>query len=415
MHRFILCAGCRVIRFVTLGLVAGFVLAALPSATWADDALAKKVDEFLAQPHFTQAHFGLLFVELESGQVVLDRESQKLFAPASVTKLFSTAAALDALGADYRFRTPIHYRGKVNDDGVLEGDLILVASGDLSFGGRTDDKGEIAFTDGDHTYANWSGEAVLTPQDPLTGLNELARQVAASGIKQIRGDVLIDDRLFEHAEGSGSGPSIVTPILINDNVIDFTFEPTEPGQPAKVTWRPQTSYFQMEQDVQTVREDQSLETTLRLAAPGKLAVSGKIPANRKPLVRIFEIPEPAAFARALLIEALERAGIQVAADLRQQPTAALPASETYASLPKTAELVSPPFAESARLVLKVSHNLHASTLPLLVATSGGKRSLKDGMSLEGAFLGRAGVEVESISFGGGAGARGPTSSPRPRP
>jgi D-alanyl-D-alanine carboxypeptidase len=77
----------------------------------AEDNLAKRVEEHLALPHFKTAHWGMQFVDLKSGEVVLERNSEKLFVPASTTKLFSTAAALDALGADHRFRTPIHRRG----------------------------------------------------------------------------------------------------------------------------------------------------------------------------------------------------------------------------------------------------------------------------------------------------------------
>ncbi|MDX1948085.1 MAG: D-alanyl-D-alanine carboxypeptidase/D-alanyl-D-alanine-endopeptidase [Pirellulaceae bacterium] len=404
MPLLLLCAPRRAVgfRWLVLTAISALVGGGIARPARADDPLAAKIEEFLSQPHLAQAQVGLLFVDMETGDAIVERNSQRLFAPASVTKLFSTAAALDALGAEHRFRTPVHYRGELKD-GVLDGDLILVASGDLTLGGRTDERGEIAFTDSDHTYANWSGEATLTPQNPLAGLDDLARQVAAAGIKSIRGDVLIDDRLFDHAEGSGSGPSLVTPIVVNDNVIDFTLEPTEPGQPANVTWRPETAWLEIESRVETVREDVPLSTSVRLVEPGKLVVSGKIPANRRPLVRIYEVPEPAAFARALFIEALRRAGVKVAADLRDQSMVMLPAADAYANLPKAAELVSPPFAESARLVLKVSHNLHASTLPLLVSAKHGQRTLADGMRLEGAFLSRAGVPVETISFGGGAG------------
>jgi D-alanyl-D-alanine carboxypeptidase/D-alanyl-D-alanine-endopeptidase (penicillin-binding protein 4) len=368
----------------------------------AGDALEKKIDEFLAQPKYKTAHWGLLFVELDSGKVVLARNSDKLFAPASVTKLFSTATALDVLGPDHRFRTPIHYRGTLTD-GVLEGDLILVASGDPTLGGRTTEVGEIAFEDSDHTYANWMSDSTLTPQDPLAGLRDLARQIAASGLKRIRGDVLIDDRLFEASEGSGSGPSRLTPIMVNDNVVDFTFEATEPGQPAKVTWRPHTALFQVEANVETVREDVPLETWIK-ADGGKLVVSGKLPANKAKLVRIYEVPDPAAFARALLIEALRKEGVEVTAEIAaEHPKTPLPAADGYSTLPKLAELVSPPFAENARLVLKVSHNLHASTLPLLTAAARGKRTVRDGLKIEADFLLRAGVDQEGISFGGGAG------------
>jgi D-alanyl-D-alanine carboxypeptidase/D-alanyl-D-alanine-endopeptidase (penicillin-binding protein 4) len=369
----------------------------------AADPLGHRVDEFLKQPHLQTAHVGLLFVDLASGETVLARNPEKLFAPASVTKLFSTATALDALGADHRFRTPIHYRGTLRD-GILEGDLLLVASGDLTLGGRTNEAGEIAFEDSDHTYANWMEDATLTPQDPLAGIRDLAKQIAATGLKRVRGDVLIDDRLFEPGEGSGSGPSKLTPIVVNDNVLDFTFEPTEPGQPAKVSWRPQTALFNVEIAVETVREDVPLETWFKVDDAGKLRVTGKIPANKGKLVRIFEVPEPAAFARAVLIEALREAGVEVTAEITQKhPTTPLPATDGYGNLPKLAELVSPPLAENARLILKVSHNLHASTLPLLVASSQGRQTLAEGFAVEREFFKKAELPLAGISFGGGAG------------
>jgi len=386
-------------------VAAAFVLliACLGSQAQAGDKLAERIDAFLAQPHYRTAHWGLLFVDLASGETILAHDAQKLFAPASTTKLFSAATALDALGAEHRFRTPVHYRGTLAD-GVLDGDLILVASGDPCLGGRINDKGEIAFEDSDHTYANWMPDSTLTPHDPLAGINDLARQIAAMGLKRVRGDVLIDDRLFDPSEGSGSGPSRVTPILVNDNVLDFTFEPTEPGQPAKVSWRPKTALFQVEATVETVAENVPLETWIKPQGDGKLLVTGKIPANKTRLVRIYEVPEPAAFARALLIEALRNAGVEILADLRpKQSEAVLPKPDGYATLPKVAELVSPPFAENVKLILKVSHNLHASTLPALVAVKHGKRDVKDGLKAEHDFLKAAGVAVDTISFGGGAG------------
>jgi D-alanyl-D-alanine carboxypeptidase/D-alanyl-D-alanine-endopeptidase (penicillin-binding protein 4) len=384
-------------------LLAPFVLLVCSASAAADDALSRKVDEFLALPHYRTAHWGLLFVDLATGETIVARDSEKLFAPASTTKLFSTATALDALGTDYRFRTPVHYRGTLTD-GVLEGDLILVASGDLTLGGRTTEQGEIAFQDSDHTYANWMPDGALTPQDPLAGIIDLARQIAATGLKRVRGDALIDDRLFDHSEGSGSGPGYLTPIVVNDNVLDFTFEPTEPGQKAKVTWRPQTALFQIEANVETVDEKAPLETWIKPQGDGKLLVTGKVPANKSKLVRIYEVPDPAAFARGLLIEALRGAGVEVTAELAQKhPSTPLPLPDGYSTLPKVAELVSPPFAENARLILKVSHNLHASTLPLLVAAKNGKRDVKEGLKAEHAFFLRAGIDADTISFGGGAG------------
>lgn len=389
-----------IVRLALFCLV--FVRAASPLV--AGDRLAGEIEAIIQAPEYRQAHWGILVVDLTGGQTVYELNADHLFAPASVTKLFSTAAALDALGADYRFETPVLRRGDVGTDGELKGDLILVASGDLSFGGRTTPDGKIAFTNSDHTYANGSEKGELTAPDPLAGLEALARQVAQTGIRRVRGEVIVDDRLFDKDLGTGSGPRRLTPVMVNDNLIDLVITPGETGKPASVTWRPKTALFRVDARVETVAAGESLSTTIRTANGNGIIVTGKIPAGHKPLLRVFEVPDSAAFARALFIEALEGAGVAVdASPLAINPGPVLPARDDVARLPRVALLTSPPFSESARLILKVSHNLHASTLPLLVAARQGKRTLEEGLRLQHDFLARAGVEVETISFGGGAG------------
>src|SRR5262245_43453876 len=370
----------------------------------AGEQLQREIAEIIQAPEFRQAHWGILVTDLAKGETVYDLNSDRLFAPASVTKLYSTAAALDVLGADYRFETPVCRRGDVDSAGVLNGDLILVASGDLTLGGRTKADGTIAFASNDHTYANGGEKGELTDPDPLDGLNALARQVAEAGIKRIHGEVLVADRLFDREFGTGSGPRRLTPIMINDNLIDLTITPGEPGQPARVTCRPQSVLVPVDARVETVPTDGSLVTTLRGGAGHSIILTGKIPAGHKPLVRVYEVSDAASFARSLFIEALGRAGVAVeASPLTDHPNAVLPSRDEVAKLPRVAQYQSPPFSESAKLILKVSHNLHASTLPLLVAARSGKRSLAEGLHLQHDFLARAGVDVATISFGGGAG------------
>ena len=380
----------------------------------AQEALDQAISVITQQPHFKHAHWGALFVDLQTDQVLFAHQADKLFVPASTTKLFSVACALDALGSGHQFLTPVVRRGAVNEQGDLQGDLILVASGDLSFGGRTTAEGAIAFANGDHTYANGNPDAELTEPDPLAGLNQLAAQVVASGIKRLRGDVLIDDRLFDPAESTGSGPSRVTPCMINDNVIDLVITPTAVGQLAHWTSRPQTAAIQIESKLVTVEADKPLAVTIRDLGHGRLFVSGQIPLGHKPVVRISEVEDSRRFARTLFIEALQRAGVQVdAPTVDDSPTAVLPTAAETRELPQVAVLKSPPFSESAKLILKVSHNLQASTLPLLVASKHGERTLAAGLKRQQAFLKQLGVDVDTISFAGGAGgARGDYVTPQ---
>src|SRR5919112_1940973 len=117
----------------------------------------------------------------------------RLYIPGSSTKLFTVSATLDDLGFDHRFETPVYARGKV-EKGTLGGDLVLVASGDLTMGGRTAPNGTVSYTPVDHTYANDVPGATLTPENPLAGLDEIARQVRESGITRVDGNVIIDTR-----------------------------------------------------------------------------------------------------------------------------------------------------------------------------------------------------------------------------
>jgi D-alanyl-D-alanine carboxypeptidase/D-alanyl-D-alanine-endopeptidase (penicillin-binding protein 4) len=374
-----------------------------------------EIETILDAAEFKHAHWGLLAVDLASGRTLYERNAEKLFAPASVTKLFSVAAALDDLGAEHRFVTPVYARGTPEASGRLDGDLILVGRGDLTFGGRTDAAGHIAFRNVDHTYAGFSTTAELTDEDPTAGLQELARRIHDAGVRDVRGQVLVDDRLFVHAVGSGSGPDQITPILVNDNVLDFTLTPgAKVGEPAHVAWRPQTAAYSVDAVVDTTNGDAPTRVSITEPVSGQIVVRGTIPLGRPKLVLMHAVEDPASFARALFIEALRKAGIRTSASpLVSNDAARLPPFENYSSMTPMAEFASPRFAESARLILKVSHNLHAGTLPLLLAVQNGKRTLSEGMRLQRAFLERAGVDVDTISFGGGAGGdRGDYVTPR---
>lgn len=347
---------------------------------------------------FRHAHWGILVRDLRTGAALYARNADKLFAPASTTKLFSAAAALAKLGPDHRFRTPVYASGRVDETGRLAGPLILVGSGDLTMGGRTTQDGRIAWTDLDHIYANWRGKGELTRVSPVAGLAALARQVRRAGIRSVAG-VLIDDRLFERARSTGSGPQRIAPIAINDNLVDVTIRPARVGEPAELDWRPRCAMIHIDNEVQTVARDGTLAITVRSSGDGRARVIGTIPAGHGPTLRVFEPGDPVWLARALFVEALAAADVEV----RGSPAEGLPRPEAYARMAKVAELVSPPFVENLELILKVSHNLHASTLPLLLAASEGRRSLRDGLHIQREVLRRLGVDVASISFGGAAG------------
>jgi len=372
----------------------------------AQDLLAPKIAAVIDGPDYAHSRWGLLFADAKSGEVVYAKNPDQFFGPASVTKLFTCGAALVAYGAEHRFVTPLHRRGEVSEGGKLAGDLILVAVGDLTFGGRRAADGSTAFADNDHTYTDGlTPDAQVTDTDPLYAFNELARQVKAAGITHVAGEVLIDARLFAPARGTGSGPAAVSPVVVNDNLIDLVITPgDQAGDPATVVVRPQTAYLRGDIAVRTGERGSKPIMSEPGEDPAGYVLRGSIPLGSKPVVSIIAIERPAEFARTLLIEALRRAGVRVDAPLFLAPKAALPEGKAaYTALPVVASYTSEPLKDVLKVTLKVSHNLYASALPCLVGAKAGKTTLKDGLLEQGKFLKGLGLDMTAVSFGGGAG------------
>ncbi len=398
------------IRLVVLGLIA-------THPTWADGNLEQGIEEILKTSGYQNGHWCLLVVDGKTGQVVAQRNADQLVKPASVTKLFSTAAALTELGSDFHFQTPVRRRGAIDPEGTLHGDLILVAAGDPSLGGRTGPDGTLLFTNHDHSYAGGNLDGELVPCDPLAGIESLAREIQAAKIKVVQGDVLVDDRLFPPAPATGSGPARITPIIINDNLIDVVVTPADQADvPAAVRIVPETAFVQWDAQVCTTAAGTTPRLKVVSIGPRSFQVRGQLPVGHHPVVKPFEIEHPADFARAALIEALRRKGVQVVASpLDANRVDRLPSTAEVARLPKVAEYTSPPFGAYIKVILKVSQNLHASLMPLLLATRHGQTSLSAGLRREAETLRRLGVEVGTLSLGSGAGGATRTWSRRARP
>jgi D-alanyl-D-alanine carboxypeptidase len=74
-----------------------------PAVRSQPEVLEREVTAVLQTPGYQNGHWGLFVVDVRTGLTVYEQNSNQLFAPASVTKLFSVATALVELGADYRF------------------------------------------------------------------------------------------------------------------------------------------------------------------------------------------------------------------------------------------------------------------------------------------------------------------------
>src|SRR6185437_124792 len=268
-------------------------------------------------------------------------------------------------------------------------------SGDLTMGGRTNPDGTVAVSNFDHNEADSLGNATLTGPDPLAGYTKLARQVAKSGVREITGDVIIDDRLFQPFNFRDQFD--VRPIFVNDDLVDLSIHPTSPGKPAFVASRPVSAALGVENKLITGTAHSAETLALSPVAPqciGKpgcaATLNGQIPVdfvppltNKYPLVQAFRITQPSNYARTVFIEALAAAGVTVhAAPVAENALQALPRKGSYSPQAKLAELNGLPYSDTAKLILKVSYNIGADTSLVLFGLTQGVDNMSDALKVE---------------------------------
>ncbi|HVB37911.1 MAG TPA: D-alanyl-D-alanine carboxypeptidase/D-alanyl-D-alanine-endopeptidase [Vicinamibacterales bacterium] len=373
--------------------------------------LAAKIDAIVTRPLYRHGAFGIEFLSLDTGQPIYTRNADKLFTPASTTKLLTEGTALHLLGADYRFHTRVYRTGPIAADGTLDGDLVLVASGDPDLSNRIQPDGTLAFENEDHAY-DGSPDTKAVPGDPLLVIRELASQIAAHGVKRIDGRVMVDASLFpEGTRELGTG-TVLSPVVVNDNVIDVTLTPAATaGQPPAMRVSPETAYVQFSNAVTTGKADSKVDVKFDRDVTHddgshSVTVSGSMPAGGPAILFAYRVTAPSRFAAMALAQALQEKGIAaMAAPPDATPDfAALAASYTPDAM--VAEHVSPPFSEEVKVTLKVSQNLHASLTPYLLGAlvaHAKTKILQAGFDQEHTFLAGAGLDLTGASQGDGAG------------
>jgi D-alanyl-D-alanine carboxypeptidase/D-alanyl-D-alanine-endopeptidase (penicillin-binding protein 4) len=384
--------------------------------------LAQRIDQIISRPEFRHALFGIEFFSLDTGKPIYSLNADALFTPASTTKLLTEGTALALLGADYRFHTRIYRTGEIAADGTLGGDLVLVASGDPNLSGRIQPDGTLAFTNEDHSYAG-SPDTRAVPGDPLLVIRELAKQVAAKGIKRIAGRVLIDASMFpESGRELGTG-AVISPIVVNDNIVDVTITPAAAeGAPATMQVSPQTAYVRFENRVRTGAAGSRIAVRFANDAANadgthNVTIGGSLPPG-KPVLFAYTVPQPSRFAQVALIEALAEQGVHAQLPLANENADFKALASFYAPQYMLAEHVSPPLAEDIKVTLKVSQNLHASMMPFILSAVLGPKpapsaapepgagrggAAQPGFNLEHDFLQKAGLDVSGASQADGAG------------
>ena len=117
-----------------------------------------------------------------------------------------------------------------------------------------------------------------------------------------------------------------------------------------------TGSYVVRNRVRTVKRGKATNMNVTEPTPGRLVISGQIPAGTPPTLRIWEVDHPGAFARTAFVEALRRAGVTVTApDTGSNPTGLLPRKGSYRASDRVAQRVSLKLSQYTKLILKVSY------------------------------------------------------------
>jgi D-alanyl-D-alanine carboxypeptidase/D-alanyl-D-alanine-endopeptidase (penicillin-binding protein 4) len=372
--------------------------------------LQSRITAILRKPEFAPATIGIKVTSLETGRVLFEENANKLLRPASNMKLYTVAAALDRLSPDYRFVTSVYANKKPDNDGVVKGDLIIYGRGDPSLAAR--------FNNGDY----------------FKGIDNLATQIAAAGVKKVEGDLVGDDTYFTGPQ-YGAGwewedltwyyGAEVSGLTVNDNALDLFVKPgSKVGAPALITTGPPDPLLKIVNKVVTAAKGTKRDLNVdRGLASDELVVKGSIALDDKGYTGGIGISQPALLFSYLLRASLEQHGVKIKGKTRtidnrsggsliMQSPANLAALSTGLAPVEITRMQSVPFSAIAAQTLKPSQNLYTELIlrtlgnvvvPTVNSPNTDRTSESDGLEVVKTFLREAGVTPSSLVLSDGSG------------
>ncbi len=331
-----------------------------PPATLAE--LRQRLADHIGQPKYNAAMWGVKIVSLDTGVTVFERNPQKLFSPASNSKLYTVALALDRLGPDYQIKTSLYAKARPNRRGTLKGDLIVYGRGDPTINAR------------------------LHGGDIYQALEPLVSALTNAGVKRISGDLVADGSYF-HGPPFGSGwawddleyyyGAEISALTINDNTLQAVVEPgARVGAPCQLELWPATSWLTLSNLTETVESSASRRIHFYHPLCQNLVyVSGQMPIGHAGSTNDVTVHNPAGLFGSLFKQALARQGIKFKGKVRtvNWPEVQAPSIDRR-NLMELGSMESLPVRDLAREVEKPSQNLYAD---LLLAQVGEKSRAAD--------------------------------------
>ncbi len=274
-------------------------------------------------------------------------------------KLITTYAALNTLGPDYTWKNRVYIDGFVGQNGqpgVLEGNLILRGGGD--------------------------------PKLVLERIQDLLAQVQAKGVREIRGDILLDRSVFQVPDKNPADfddeplrPYNAAPdgLLVNFKSLIFSFAPDAANQRVTIKSEPPIAGIDIPADMPLAKGScGDWKSALRadFFTPHKISFAGRYAASCGDKVWPVAYSEPRSYAGRVIQAMWQQAGGKLTGQVREAP------------LPATARLLlttqSLPLSDIITDVNKFSNNVMAQQVFLtLSAQAGARKDVLDKGSFEG--------------------------------
>ncbi|MEO0395226.1 MAG: D-alanyl-D-alanine carboxypeptidase/D-alanyl-D-alanine-endopeptidase [Cyanobacteria bacterium P01_A01_bin.137] len=297
------------------------------------EELAARVDAIATRPELTQAHIGILVEQqgqtTAERQIILERNTNKWFVPASTLKLLTTAAALQHLGPDFQIKTSVYATQQDNKT-----QLYVIGRGDPTF------------TD--------------------TDLDNLVQQIVQQGIQHI-------DQLWGY-DGYFPGRAVhpnwewedvlagygasANGLILNENALGVTLYPTDVGAPLRIEWPDpdQGQHWQINNTSRTVESGEPITADIgRDWSQPILHVFGNLTVDADPDPFALAITQPGTHFIERLESGLNQAGIPVS-------QAGLTPSWSNLDRSEVATVSSPPLSEWLSKINQDSNNLYAEAL-----------------------------------------------------
>ena len=133
-----------------------------------------KINSLMNDPVLRNANWGFVIYDPKTKKVVSSYNENASLVPASTTKLLTTETAMNLLGEKFRWITQLEFSGNIDADGVLQGNLYIVGSGDPSLG------------------TNKAGASSYS-----SIISDFVAAMSQKGIKKVNGDIIIQTAVFK--------------------------------------------------------------------------------------------------------------------------------------------------------------------------------------------------------------------------